>query len=365
MRYSALIITLACLPGLCAAQQPKASTAYMKQPAPADDGIFAAFQRHPLVGLSDDHALAQEEDYYVSLISDPRFAKEVGNVVVEFGNASQQQTIDHYVNGEDMPYAELRNVWGDTSYVGWFPTVTALGYLNFYAAVRAVSAKLPIEERIHVWLGGRPVNWAKVRTGDDLAKYIGGQADRFTADLIDQQILSKNKRALLIYGTFHFYDKGTLAELVRQRHPGSLFVVTPYTGFADKSCSERFESETASWSSPALIAADDLPSNQHAPNCGVIDASGFAEMTEAQRMKVRSDMESQSSVLVGNSLLYLAPAGSLTKSPLSPDLYLDPEFRKENDRRAALFGGHADPWPTVKDNPMVPLYVLDYGQKPR
>ena len=75
-------------------------------------------------------------------------------------------------------------------------------------------------------------------------------------------------------------------------------------------------------------------------------------MTEAQRAKVRSDMESQSSGLVGNALLYLAPARTLTKSPLSPDLYLDPEFRKENDRRAALFGGHADSWPTVKDNPM-------------
>lgn len=76
-------------------------------------------------------------------------------------------------------------------------------------------------------------------------------------------------------------------------------------------------------------------------------------------------MESQSAVLVGNALLYLAPAGSLRKSPLSPDLYLDPEFRKENDRRAALFGGPADPWPTVKDNPMVPSYLRDYGQKQR
>ena len=87
-------------------------------------------------------------------------------------------------------------------------------------------------------------------------------------------------------------------------------------------------------------------------------------MAEAQRAEIRSAMESQSSVLVGNALLYLAPAKTLTKSPLSPDLYLDTEFRKENDRRAALFGGHADAWPSVKDNPMAPQYLRDYGQTP-
>ena len=314
------------------------------------------------MGLGDDHALAQEEDFYVSLISDPRFAREVGNVVVEFGNASQQLTIDRYVNGEDMSYADLRKVWGDTSYVGWFPTVTALGYLNFYAAVRAINATLPVEDRIHIWLGGKPVDWSKIKTKEDLSKVASGQADLYTADLIEQQILSRHKRALLIYGTFHIYDKGSLAESIWQRHPGSLFVITPYTGFANRACSEHFESSSASWPLPALVEAGQLMTNQ-APDesCEILDASGFAEMTEEQRAKIRSDMESQTSVLVGNALLYLAPARTLTKSPLSPDLYLDPEFRKENNRRAALFGGLPDPWPTVKDNPMSPQVRRDYG----
>ena len=261
MRYVALIFTLACLPALCLAQEPKPVADRTNRIASANDGILAAFKHSPLVGLSDDHAWAQEEDYYVSLISDPRFAKEVGNVVVEFGNASQQQTIDRYLNGEDMPYAQLRKVWGDTSYVGWLPTVTALGYLNFYAAVRAVNAKLPVDGRIHVWLGGKPVDWSKIQTGEDLSKVVGGQADQFPADLINQQILDKNKRALLIYGTFHFYDKDSLAEFVRQRHPGSLFVITPYTGFADASCSDHFESRTASWPIPGLVEAGQLPRN--------------------------------------------------------------------------------------------------------
>jgi hypothetical protein len=345
VRNYALIFTLAFLSVRCLAQAPRSSV-----PSPAavsaSDGIFSAFHRSPLVGLSDYHALAQEEDFYITLISDARFANEVGNVVVEFGNASQQQAIDRYVSGEDMPYSELRKVWGDTSYVGWFPTVTALGYLNFYAAVRSVNAKLPVEKRIHVWLGGKPVDWSTIKTKEDLSKVVSGLSDQYPADLIEHQILAKNKKALVIYGTFHFYDKGSLAEIIRQRHPGSLFVITPYTGFGSGSCSEQFETHTTNRSLPALLVAEQLAVKQTLNDgCRILDASGFAEMTEVQRAKIRAEMEHQTAVLAGNALLYLAPARLLTKSPLSPDLYLDPEFRKENDRRARLFlvspiGGH-------------------------
>ena len=110
MRYRALILTLAFLPAIGFPQTPLPSRAESVQATPANEGVLAAFQRSPLVGLGDDHGLAQEADFYVSLIRDPRFAREVGNVVVEFGNASLQQTLDRYVNGEDLPYAELRKV---------------------------------------------------------------------------------------------------------------------------------------------------------------------------------------------------------------------------------------------------------------
>ena len=65
----------------------------------AKDGIFAAFQTHPLVGIGDHHGMAQEEDFYAALIRDKRFATEVGNVVVEFGDAAQQGTVDRYLSG--------------------------------------------------------------------------------------------------------------------------------------------------------------------------------------------------------------------------------------------------------------------------
>src|SRR4051812_38073912 len=59
---------------------------------PALDGIFAAFETRPLVGLGDLHQLANEEAFYAAVVRDSRFASTVGNVVAEFG-ASQHQAI--------------------------------------------------------------------------------------------------------------------------------------------------------------------------------------------------------------------------------------------------------------------------------
>jgi hypothetical protein len=363
MRYRELILVLVSLPCMSLSQAPKPSAETSSTVVPAIDGVLAALRTSPLVGLSDYHALAEEEDFYVSLLSDPRFPKQVRNIVVEFGNASQQATIDRYVNGENVSYNDLRKVWGDTSYVGWFPTVTALGYLNFYAAVRATNLKLPVEDRIHVWLGGRPVDWSKISAKEDLSKVVGGQADRYTADLIEEQILKKGGKAVVIYGTFHFFDNGGLGELIRQRHPEALFVITPYTGFEDGSCSDAFEHTLRGSPSPALaeFRQSDLDQRIHTSGCHFVDGANFGGMTESQKAQLRSEMDGHPSAIVGNALLYLGSARMLTKSPLSPDLYLDPEFRNENYRRAALFGGDPDPWPTVRDNPMSPRYLHTYG----
>ncbi len=93
----------------------------------ANDGVFAAFRTHSVVGLGDIHWLAQEEGFFSQLIADPRFAKEVGNVVVEFGDAAEQEMIDRYVAGEDVPYQQLRRMWADKTTL---PPSNAAGVLS-------------------------------------------------------------------------------------------------------------------------------------------------------------------------------------------------------------------------------------------
>lgn len=49
--------------------------------ASGKDGVFAAFQNHPVVALGDVHGMAQEEDFFAEAIRDPRFAKNVESFI--------------------------------------------------------------------------------------------------------------------------------------------------------------------------------------------------------------------------------------------------------------------------------------------
>ena len=205
-RATLVAIGLGFLAGpLAFAQTPAAPAAVQQQAAkppvvqPAIDGVLAAFKTRPLVGMSDRHGIAQQQDFYAALVRDPRFAREVGNVVVEFGSASHQAVIDRYVAGEDVPYAELRKVWSDV--VGWNPTVTYVGFVNVFASVRAANLNLPADQRIRVWLGEPPVDWATA-TATEVSAAMR-QRDSYPADLIVANILSKEKKALVIYGGAH------------------------------------------------------------------------------------------------------------------------------------------------------------------
>jgi hypothetical protein len=327
----------------------------------AADGIFAAFQSHPLVGLDDYHGLAQEEDFFTVLIRDKRFAKDVGNVVVEFGDAAQQNTLDRYLAGEDIPYDQLRRVWSDT--VGWIPTVTAMGYIDFYAQVRAVNLGLLPEQRIHVWLGDPPIDWSKVKTKEDYSPRVA-ERNRYPAEIIRTQILAKNKKALVIYGGFHFHGSGTLREQVDRIRPGAFFVVTPHTGYDEGLCSRCFEQAARDWPQPALatsVGESSLEFELLVQGCNFVPLAAIgANMTAAEKEKGIADMKERLSGDMGDALLYLGPAGSLTRAPELPDLYLDFKFRAEIDRRVFIETG--DHLPPLELSPVSPRYLHPYSE---
>jgi hypothetical protein len=334
--------------------------------AKATDGIFAAFQSHPLVGLGEWHGMAQELDFYSTLVRDPRFAREVGNVVLETGDAAQQAVVDRYVNGENVPYIELRKVWTDT--VGWFPTVLPLGSINFYAAIRAINLRLPPQNRIKVWLGEPPIDWPQVKTKADWLP-IEDQRDNHPVALIEREILGKGKKALVIYGADHFgvYPRGIVPfgppELVArrpaniraqldERHPGSLYVVLPYVGYTTKACADRVEKHIKKIPVPSLISpirGSSLEKDILRPGCAPLAIP--PEWSPEQLKLVVPNYVG----LHSDALLYLGPRKSLTQSPNVPDLYLDLDFRAEIDRRNRLrtgTGGNAIPDPA--GNPASP-----------
>lgn len=353
---------------LPAAGAPKSSKALSASSGrPAVDGILEAFRSYPLVGLGDAHGMAQEQDFYAALVRDPRFAREVGNIVVEFGSAAHQDIMDRYTDGQYVPYTELRKVWTDT--VGWAPPPFDLGYVNFFAQVRAINQSLPSSARIHIWLGEPPLEvsqlnkkedfapppeWRKTHPHDD----IWAWRDSYPADLIGRQILSKGRKALVIYGSDHFLTDSLitqaimpgegpfLAVLLKREHPGALFTVLPYMGwFADNNCRSMFEKEV-SGSAPLLLTPirgtklDDPSFRLRCP----VPTKVPSTVPAAQKADVTDRIARWFMGMSADALLYLGPASTYTQSPILPDAYLDLDYLNEMKRRWHITGPqHATP----------------------
>lgn len=337
---------------------------------PAVDGLFQAFERHPLVGLGDRHNLAQGHLLYENLIRDPRFAREVGNVVVEFGGAQHQAVIDRYVNGETVPYAELRQVWMNVA--GWIPTVEGAYFAHFFFQVRQTNRSLPVDQRIKVWLGEPPIDWSTIHTREAWQAIASGR-DHHAARLITDNILAKGQRALVIYGAYHFADvdpeetkvlarwaqidapaaaavRRALQKIVEDTYPGAFFVAQVYTGFGDATCSRSIESGFAKWPTPALAAPvlgtsleaelrKCLPKRSPNPNP---DRSLPENMPDFVRDFIRANVNDHV-LFRGDAMLYLGPADALTFSPRLPDAWLDEDYRREIGRRLKIMTGQELP----------------------
>ena len=345
-------LTLACalLLGLCT---PTLAAPHAPKVTPAADGIFEAFNTHSLVGLGEWHGLAQMLDFYVVLLRDPRFAAEVGNIVVEVGDAAQQGVIDRYVNGENVPYVELRKVWADT--VGWFPTVTYAGSINIYSTIRDVNMRLPPESRIKVWLGEPPIDWAAMKSKADWEPLVQLR-DSHPADLIEREILAKNKKALVIYGAGHmgiYTPDPTLRMLIDAKHPGALFVVTPYVGYAQKDCAARFERHIKGWPTPSLVTpikGSSLEKDVWRKGC-----NAFARPKDLPEDKFEVSARNNLG-LNSDALLYLGPRKRLVTGPRDPDIILDLDYRAEMDRRMILRTGKPMGSPNTANNVPQPFF---------
>jgi hypothetical protein len=282
---------------------------------PAIDGVLDLFKQKAVVALGDAHGVAQEEIFYSALIRDPRFAEGVGNVVVEFGEASQG-IIDHYVAGENVPLTELRRVWTETA--GWVPGPTALGYINFFANVRAVNLKLPPEHRIKVWLGDPKIDWSIINSFQDLQPYLERRDENFFR-IISVEILKKHKKTLLVIGSGHLdsplgrpQSPEALLTMLDRAYPNDLVRVAPFIGYIEPACNAKVVARAKDWPVPAVVSPVEgtwLKAYLQLPGCSNIPGANF------------------------DAVLFLGSPDTLTQSPIDPDIYLDPDYFNEENRR--------------------------------
>jgi hypothetical protein len=164
--------------------------------------IIKAFQSHPVVALGEgEHNNEQGHAFRLALIRDPRFAAIVNDIVVEFGSARYQSICDQYISGGHVAPDVLRKIWQDTTQMSSVWDVSI--YEEFFHAVRAVNQSLAKERQLRVLLGDPPVDWQSGHSIQAQTRELGTR-DGFAADLIRREVLSRRRRALVVYGDMHF-----------------------------------------------------------------------------------------------------------------------------------------------------------------
>lgn len=127
------------------------------------DAVLQAFDTHRLVGVGEIHGLQTHGDALTLLLADPRLPGVVDDIIVEFGNALYQNTIDRFIAGRPVTDGDLRHVWRNTV-VSPLDTYDEPMYEQVYRTIRAANWGLPAHKRIRVLLGDVPIDWSKTTT---------------------------------------------------------------------------------------------------------------------------------------------------------------------------------------------------------
>jgi hypothetical protein len=297
------------------------------------DAVLEAFKTHRLVGLGEAHNLQNHHDALTLLLTDPRLPGVVDDIVVEFGNALYQPTIDRFIVGQPVANSDLRPVWRNTSQSPlstWDEPV----YEQFYRTVRAVNAPLPLGRQIRVLLGDPPVDWSTITSRDQLRAVAGPQRDTHPASVIETQVLAKGRRALICYGLGHLTHGGSLAGLIERQTGERPYLIGDFVplagdpgGLARKF--SRYTQDTVVPTAGTWLGSADAglfsPDLQGARNSQLTNAwCGF-------RLGTLID-----------AALYLGQPEDLTSSWWNPAIFLDPEYWRELQRRNALNGNVVD-----------------------
>jgi hypothetical protein len=279
------------------------------RPEDAVRGIVRAFGRHPVVAVGEAHWLRQAGDFYRALVKDPAFQERVNDIVIEFGTPRHQALLDRYVAGEEVPAAELRRVWRDTTKVfSWESPI----YAELLAAVREANRGRPPGRRLRVVAGDTPVDWAALKTHEDWVA-LGDNNVSF-ARVIADEVLDKRRKALVILGSNHLTRSGTrtgapnTTTRVEKNYPDSTFVVLMYAGQP-----AELEKRLAGGRPPCLY-----------PLKGT---------------RLGTDSTSRGKLAnLADALLYLGPKKSLSTALPDPKS-LEPEYLRELDRRSRIEWG--------------------------
>jgi outer membrane protein OmpA-like peptidoglycan-associated protein len=225
MIRSSVLLSICCLAG-CTTSPRLERPERGPSPQPAAEYITRAFDRYPIVALSEMHGNTESKNLLARVIRQPGFAGKVNDIVIEFGNARYQSVVDRYVAGDAVQRDLLRGTWEETTQINGIWSLPM--YEEMLTDIRAVNATLPAAKRFRVLLGDPPIDWARVTSpaDDDMNDW----RDAHFAWVVEKRVRAAGRKALVFVGGAHIARRvvfpNSLIHLLDARWPGQTHVVS-------------------------------------------------------------------------------------------------------------------------------------------
>jgi hypothetical protein len=345
-----LFLLMVAIPATSQAQGQQQINPRGSKPIPeaAIPSILAAFDRYEVVAMPEDHGLKDLDDLIFALIRNPAFPDKVNDVVVECGNSLYQPLLDRYIAGEDVPLKEARKVWRIPPLCsGW-----GSGFFEqLYPLLRAINQNLPPQKRLRVLTGGLPIDPEKVRSFEDILKL--GPRDAHIASIMKTEVLSRYRKALMLFGTFHLLHmtevRASAVSMYEKDYPNVTFVISELTG-SDAEVWAAF----ANWPSPSLARAKGtwvgaLDLGHFLPPATLIDEKDCSVHHEFPK-HLQKPMED-----LVDAFLYLGPKDLALKEQFPAYIVLDADYMAEARRAESLGPGGGTP----TDKEFYQQFVID------
>jgi hypothetical protein len=219
-------------------------------------------------------------------------------------------------------------------------------YEQLFPLVRSLNQHLPVASRLRVLAADPPIDWSKIQSYQDLTPFF--DRDGSIASVMEREVFSKHRKALLLFGVFHLLHGGGPGEgdavtRYERRYPGKTFIVISDPGYYGTNDVPLSSANAPGGVWPSLITTKNsklgslkLNAFMDSPlttdqDCNVVDAfARAATKTIADQM---------------DAILYLGPPNSSMVEPLPADIFLDRAYRAEWLRRMKLVGM---PGPTLE-----------------
>ncbi len=128
------------------------------------DYIFKLFEKYDVVILSERlRSESTQWDFITELISDERFAENVGNIFTEYGPLNYQNKIDSLLLNDNLSSSKAAELTVSLMRnLSYWPVLLNTGYFNLLNELHSKNLSLEKNQKIRLWFCDDTFNWDNV-----------------------------------------------------------------------------------------------------------------------------------------------------------------------------------------------------------